>query len=237
MFKYDITAKTIKGAYRNANQDCILALSNSKNIICLAVFDGLGGLSNGEIASNVAKSYIESKLEDVSTLDEIKDDCVLWLKAINDLIYKRSKKESISMGTTAVLMFVKGDKYLVLNVGDSSLDFYNAKKDTFTSITNKHTTLQQAEDDGLPTEHISRNVLTSCLGAMPTIRIDIHFGDLVEGVYTVSSDGCWEFMEKKHLSTVWSTKDLVASDYLVEVAEDSGSRDNISVVALVARWS
>ena len=96
---------TDAGKVRNHNEDSLIVLENANHEYLLAVADGMGGHSAGEVASSIAISYLgKSFNETFLNMEKVK--AVNWLREsvldINELIfsYVKDHPESRGMGTT-----------------------------------------------------------------------------------------------------------------------------------------
>ena len=102
---------TDTGKVRDHNEDSLIVLENAKHEYLLAVADGMGGHSAGEVASSIAITHL-SKMFNDNFLNLEKVQAVNWLRdtviEINDLIFDYADKhpESKGMGTTLVVALV-----------------------------------------------------------------------------------------------------------------------------------
>ena len=116
---------TDPGKVRSHNEDSLTILRNENGDYLLAVADGMGGHSAGEVASSIAINHL-SKMFNANFLNLEKVQAVNWLRdtviEINDLIFDYVDKhpESKGMGTTLVVALVTKDYVLFGNIGDSS---------------------------------------------------------------------------------------------------------------------
>ena len=99
---------TDPGKVRDHNEDSVIIVKNQMGEILLAVADGMGGHSGGEIASSIAISHIGKRFGEISTVGT-KEDAISFIREMvseaNVLIYKYTEEhpESLGMGTTLVL--------------------------------------------------------------------------------------------------------------------------------------
>ena len=115
---------TDSGRVRDHNEDSVIIVKNEDNDYLMAVADGMGGHSAGEVASSIAISYLGKHFEE--TFKKMsKVDSVTWIREsineINTLIfeYEKTHPESKGMGTTLVLIILTKDYLLFGNIGDS----------------------------------------------------------------------------------------------------------------------
>lgn len=55
---------TDTGLVRDHNEDSVIVLTNSDNATLMAVADGMGGHSAGEVASSIAISYLGKRFSE-----------------------------------------------------------------------------------------------------------------------------------------------------------------------------
>ena len=133
---------TDAGKVRDHNEDSVIILKNSNNDYLMAIADGMGGHSAGEVASSIAISYLGDHFKE-SFLNMSKVDAVNWIRdavnEINTLIFQHEKThpESKGMGTTLVMAILTKEYLLFGNVGDSS--GFVMKDDTLHKVTYDHT--------------------------------------------------------------------------------------------------
>ena len=133
---------TDTGKVRSHNEDSLIVLENKDHEYLLAVADGMGGHSAGEVASSIAITHL-SKMFNDNFLNLEKVQAVNWLRdtviEINDLIFDYASKhpESKGMGTTLVVALVTSKYVLFGNIGDSS--GFVVKNDKLHKVTYDHT--------------------------------------------------------------------------------------------------
>jgi protein phosphatase len=116
---------------------------------------------------------------------------------------------------------------------------YRLRKDSFEQLTMDHSLLQELVDRGFYSAEeaqraTNKNYVTRALGVEPTVEVEVHELPVEAGDWLVlCSDGLTDMVEDEdiHLtiSTFGGNLDTVARQ-LVQLANDSGGRDNISVV-------
>ena len=116
---------TDAGKVRSHNEDSVIITKNQSGDYLMAVADGMGGHSAGEVASSITISHI-SKCFNESFCNMEKSKAVNWIREmateVNELIfsYANEHPESKGMGTTLVMAIVTKDYVLIGNIGDSS---------------------------------------------------------------------------------------------------------------------
>ena len=233
---------TDEGRIRSHNEDSVTIEKNENNEYLLAVADGMGGHSAGEIASSIAITYLSQSFKDnFNNLD--KDEAIKWLREsvneINRLIFKYADDhpESKGMGTTLVTAIVAKDYVLIGNIGDSS--GFVLKDDDLHKVTYDHTLVNLLVTAGELTEeeavnHPKKNVLMKALGANDPIDIDIFDCDKnIKGIF-LCSDGLTNMLEFDKIEHVLNSN-LLIEDKIVKLiakANNRGGTDNITIAYL-----
>lgn len=124
-----------KGNTRRENQDSIVFLQRkleNHQISLMAVCDGIGGLSCGEIASGMVVQGIREWFGYISEwltpeiingdilFSHLKDAAETW----NERVLEYRIANSIEMGTTMSLILVVDERYMIIQVGDSRIYSY-----------------------------------------------------------------------------------------------------------------
>jgi protein phosphatase len=241
-------ALTDVGVKRSHNEDCV-GINPSLGFAILA--DGMGGHNAGEIASSIAVDLIAQVLrERLPRLAEGRMDdetgfsgeSVLVRQAVgmaNNAILEASqyRPECAGMGTTVVAAVFYGDRLTAAHVGDSRM--YRLRGEKLTHVTEDHSLIQEQVRRGLLTADDARNssiknLVTRALGIEPDVEPDI-VEDIVrpEDIYLMCSDGLTDVVpdEAIRLTLIQYARHLgKAADQLVQLANDAGGPDNISVV-------
>jgi protein phosphatase len=145
-------------------------------------------------------------------------------------------KQAGNMGTTITSILVWGKYYVLAHVGDSRA--YLMRDEKLTQISEDHSFVGQMIRDGqLPPEayyvHPRRNVITRALGQFEEVQIDLTTRQFQTGdKLLLCSDGLWEMVRDEALEqTVREDGDLDrTAQTLIELANQNGGSDNISVV-------
>ena len=233
---------TDSGKVRAHNEDSVIITKNQSGDYLMAVADGMGGHSAGEIASSIVISHI-SKCFNESFCNMEKSKAVEWIremaKEVNELIfnYVEDHPESKGMGTTLVLAVVTTDYVLIGNIGDSS--GFVIKDNKLHKVTYDHTLVNLLIKAGELTEeeakdHPKKNVLMKALGANNPIDIDIYDCDMDISSILLCSDGLTSMLEVEQIEKVL-TSDQEIEDKVIKLIRKSNNRggmDNISIAYL-----
>ena len=234
---------TDAGKVRDHNEDSVIIIKNSDNEYLMAIADGMGGHSAGEVASSIAIGYLGKHFKE-TFIHLNKVSAINWIRdavdEINTLIFQHEKThpESKGMGTTLVLAVYTKDYLLFGNVGDSS--GFVLKDDELRKVTYDHTLVNLLVSAGELTKeeasvHPKKNVLMKALGAATTVEVDIFDCDMDITEILLSSDGLTNMLDKEQIEKVLLT-DLDVEDKvirLIQKANNRGGTDNISVAYLI----
>ncbi len=234
---------TDAGIVRKHNEDSVIIIKNAENDYLMAIADGMGGHSAGEVASSIAINYLEKHFK-ATFRNMSKIDAVNWIRdavnEINSLIfrYEKSHPESKGMGTTLVMAVLTKEYLLFGNVGDSS--GFVMKDAKLHKVTYDHTLVNLLVSAGELTKeeasvHPKKNVLMKALGASVEVDVDIFDCDMDISEILLSSDGLTGMLEREQIEKVLlgdgSVEDKVSK--LIQKANNRGGIDNISVAYLV----
>ncbi|MDO9176145.1 MAG: SpoIIE family protein phosphatase, partial [Actinomycetota bacterium] len=151
--------------------------------------------------------------------------------------------EHRGMGTTLTAMVVLADsssprRLALVNVGDSRT--YVMRGGRLRRVTIDHSYVQELVSTGHITEyearsHPRRNIVTRALGIEPHVRVDTWVMPFVLGDrYVLCSDGLVDEVDDDEIAAIvggLSSPQAVA-DALVELANEHGGRDNVTVVVV-----
>ncbi len=206
------------------------------------VADGMGGQDSGERASGLAAEIIPRAVRDrVDAGEEASRAVQQAIEEAHQAIVKEGQGQQSSrrMGTTAVLAVQEKDQVYVAGVGDSPA--YLVRGDKIEQLTVDHTVADALARNGTITADQARispwrNVLYKFLGcAEMTEGAEVRpFTPEPGDRLVLASDGLSGFISHDDLregARQFSDPQRWA-DYLVEVALQRGSRDNVTCVVV-----
>ena len=234
---------TDPGMVRDHNEDSVIIVKNDEGSHLMAIADGMGGHSAGEVASSIAINYLGEHFKE-SFRKMSKVDAVNWIRdvvdEINTLIfqYEKSHPESKGMGTTLVLAILTKEYLLFGNVGDSS--GFVMKDNNLHKVTYDHTLVNLLVSAGELTKeeasvHPKKIVLMKALGASTEVDVDIFDCDMDISEILLSSDGLTGMLDREGIEKVLLSDGTVEEkvERLIMKANNRGGTDNISVAYLV----
>ena len=244
----EIASCTDPGIVRSHNEDSVAA-DAAKGLVVLA--DGMGGYNAGEVASGMATTVITTelqhlleetppyKLEPASGAPYAEKLMREQIAKANTSIYQaaQSQPQYAGMGTTLVAAVFFDNKVTVAHIGDSRL--YRLRGETFEQLTRDHSLLQEQIDSGMITPEQAKfsqnkNLVTRALGIDPTVEPEIHCHPTQLGdIYLLCSDGLNDMVSDEDVGMTLQTLSAnlrLAAQQLVQMANDNGGRDNVSVI-------
>lgn len=231
-----INAFTDVGKVRLNNEDCF-AYGELENAVFIAVFDGMGGVNGGEVASDIAAKTIKNQIE-LSFSPKMKPAAIERMlisafTAANLKIKEHASENSLEgMGTTAVCALVKEGVAYIAYDGDSRAYVIN---DDIKQVTTDHTYLNELLRLGKITEEemlsdSRKNIITRALGVSEEIDVDVLSLDLDEGdMILLCSDGLTNCLNDSQILEICKTQDFEnISKVLIDKANENGGVDNIT---------
>jgi PPM family protein phosphatase len=244
----EIASHSDPGMVRSHNEDSI-ASDASRGLVVLA--DGMGGYNAGEVASGMATTVLVTELqhllEERSPHDiDPESGLPMAQRLLREQITKantsifqasQSQPQYAGMGTTLVVALFYDNRMTVAHIGDSRL--YRLRGDELEQITRDHSLLQEQIDSGMITPEQAKmsqnkNLVTRALGIDPTVEAEIHDYETQPGdIYLLCSDGLCDMVSDEDMGMVLQTLSSnlkLCAEHLVQMANDNGGRDNVSVI-------
>lgn len=246
--RIEFACVTDTGVVRKFNEDSI---ATDIEIGLMALADGMGGYMAGDVASALAISVVKEELASaLGDLESAENDTAqryqpqtLAVKRAaenaNRMILRVARKNSQceGMGTTLTLALFREDRISIAHVGDSRL--YRLRYDRLEQLTRDHSLLQGQVAAGLidsgdaKLSH-NRNLVTRALGKEETVEVDVREEDVLPGdIYLLCSDGLNDMVEDADIELALCELRAnlpLAANLLVQMANDNGGHDNVSVV-------
>ncbi len=239
-----VFAKTDIGRVRDMNQDYYYISNETDEIKIFILADGMGGYKGGEIASQLAtisaKSYIESNF---NKIEHTKEEILKLVKSAaeyaNMVVYEKSKeiKDLEGMGTTLEIVIIYQNRAYIGHVGDSRV--YRIRDQFMRKLTNDHSYVQKLVKDGKITkeeaeQHPKKNMLMKALGCTAFLEPDVMVkGFQKNDILLMCSDGLTNMVSNEEIYNIVKKDAYVATKDLVDLANENGGIDNITVIILV----
>jgi len=235
-----ICAISDTGLVREKNEDSYIIFECGGTFAVVA--DGMGGHNAGEVASFVAvqkiREYIESNIEK----DDIKNVLREAFETANEAVFEQAhtSHKYFSMGTTAVLAYIKDDRLYVVNVGDSRA--YLITENRISQITRDHSVVAELVRRGEITKieaenHPQKNMITKAIGTDFKVKPDIFEYEIeYNDIVILCSDGLYSMVSDEEILHIMLTERALQSrlEELKSLANERGGFDNITIIAAKA---
>ena len=242
--------RTHVGMKRAHNEDS-LRLFREENLFVVA--DGMGGHASGEVASQMSVETLAEFFRATSEDEEItwpfkmekgrkyeESRVITGIRLSNRRIYDSAARDTKlkGMGTTIVVTFFVNDTCYIGHVGDSRV--YRFRGSELTQLTEDHSLLNDyIKMRQLTPEEIEafphKNVIVRALGMKETVQVDV----MAErpqpaDIYLLCSDGLSGMVGDDEIGRILSKGGELDAlcDELIEVANDNGGTDNITVILI-----
>ncbi|SFC29217.1 protein phosphatase [Polaromonas sp. OV174] len=239
---YEICTQTHLGLLRENNEDVVEfdALSG----LCILA-DGMGGYNAGEVASGMAAAFIKSEMGRwlaqagrQASSREVRRAMEICVDNANHSIFNaaHSNRQYAGMGTTLVVGVFQDGRLMLGHIGDSRC--YRLRGREFQQITKDHSLLQEQLDAGLITPQqaqvsLNKNLVTRALGVEDTVLLEVNEYRVDAGdLYLMCSDGLSDMISDASIAAILLHPTPLEHKalMLVAAANESGGRDNISVL-------
>lgn len=217
--------------------------SFSENGIKAAVFDGVGGEDQGEVAS-----FLAAKTLDEQDKTFFRDGLERYLKSTNEMIKKVS--DGKPMGSTFIMLNIIRDVCWFSNVGDSR--GYVFRNHTLKKMTKDHNMVTQLMEEGILTKeqarnHPDRHAIYQYLGMDDEDELSLEpyehpaFAAKEGDYYLLCSDGLTDMVSEERIEEILDEnheKDTsfhevkMLTKLLVQEALEHGGRDNVTVILI-----
>lgn len=229
------------GLRRSMNQDSYgvfpensEAASSPKGQL-FVIADGIGGHVGGNTASEMAvkiiqEEYFKNDSEDIS------ESLLEAFQKANKLICDELSCSDpyLKMGTTCSALVLASQHGCIAHVGDSEI--FQIENDKILQLTQDHTIIAELMHRGAITEdeaqkHPEKRVLSRALGIEAEVQIDILENITLKGKqsFVLCTDGLSKVSHEEIKNVVLSKTPTEACRLLVQMANDRGGGDNVTV--------
>jgi type VI secretion system protein ImpM len=197
-----------------------------------AVADGLGGHSDGEVASRMVCDAL-TDFESNGAFDETIESAQQKMGEVNDHLLRIAERSVFTngSGSTVVMLLARGIRAAVLWAGDSRA--YRWRSGRLQRLSQDHSLA--AETDSPLAESIA-NVITRAVGLEPGLTLDV-YRDTVQPLdrFLLCSDGLTKVVPETLISEWMGEGDpQVAVEGLIRTTLEAGAPDNVTVLVVEA---
>lgn len=243
-----VAGLTDVGQVRRINEDTLLI---NEQLQLYVIADGMGGHGAGDVASQLAVQTLQSCLASEPVRDALANKDISDAQAtalvyqcivgVNERIYKENVNnghpDGSGMGTTLVGFIVLGNsqRAISFNIGDSRLyEYYNTN---LAQLTTDHTMYQEWEITGRVGPAPPRNIIMRAIGLFANVDIDMDILTINKGAtYLLCSDGLTDMLNDDQITDTLAQSDdpKALNETIVQMANEHGGKDNISVITMAS---
>jgi serine/threonine protein phosphatase PrpC len=248
-----VAARTDVGRVRPGNEDAYVASDltdggtstspawtglfkvGSRGVL-LAVSDGMGGLTAGEVASSIVVSSLQRALAAAPPGSPGRAEIAEAVESAHQKVWAEASARGVEMGATLTAIYLRGSIAYVAEVGDSRA--YIIRAGRITQLTKDQSYVQLLIDAGAvaPSEAQNlpeRHVILQAMGSQPHVSLALGRLELRQlDCLLLCSDGLTTKMSDEVMrDVILGSPDLPAArDRLIELANERGGEDNATVV-------
>ncbi|PPJ64606.1 PP2C family protein-serine/threonine phosphatase [Cuspidothrix issatschenkoi] len=221
-------------------------ISDRETILLAAIADGMGGMSQGELASQLAiKTVLETPIFfQNQTIEQYQE----WLENLFVQANETVSNQLKDGGTTLSVIFAISEQLIISHVGDSRI--YLLRQGQIKQLSQDHSLVamlvaseQITEAESL--EHPERNVLTKSIGTKrrlsdgyvqnlkqttPELSMQLEHEDII----LLCSDGVWDLVPKNELAEIFTPDQNLQNSVNLTINKvlERGASDNATLLAL-----
>lgn len=248
MLQIESAGLTDVGKRRAGNEDSLVV---DDMLGLYVVADGMGGHRAGEVASRLVvetihKCIAEYKNGDSAEAVEAADESLSGpanrilevIRRTNRVVFETAAEteDYQGMGSTVSLLYFDDRTIVAANVGDSPI--YLLHNGQIEQISEIHTLLE--EQRALDPENAAslgdryRHVLTRAIGVHDSVQVNVcEFPFFRDNAFVIGSDGLTDLVVAEEIRRVVESHSAEeACRHLVDLANERGGADNITVIVL-----
>ena len=210
-------ARSDPGRVREGNEDRYL-VREERGTALLAVADGVGGASGGEIAADAALNELGDRFFLSRAGATVADGLASAVREANVAVLSAAGSSGHrDAASTLVAAVIERDQAVIANLGDSRA--YLVREGEIRQLTEDHA-------------GIVRNAITRFVGDPRGVQPDVFVETLRPGDrLLLCSDGLTRHVTEEEIAATVRTRDVqTAANALVDLANARGGEDNITVI-------
>ena len=242
-FRFEVASLSDCGRVRTLNEDGV-AVDGERGFA--VVTDGMGGHRAGDLASRMALESITRRL-DATTRQEtvITPQWVSETVTIaNMAIHSTARRQQIhtGMGSTLAMAVCHQEQIILAHVGDSRI--YRLREGQLKLLTRDDAILNDQVEMGLisaadAADSHNHHFVTQALGMSDAVNVHLREESLRDDdVYLLCTDGLNDLVGETDITVIINalkTNLRLAAEHLVQLANDCGGYDNVTVALIRVR--
>ena len=221
------------GLVRSHNEDALL---DRPDIGLWVVADGMGGMTAGEVASQLIVTSLDQIEHPGGAADLLHE--VRWrVAAVNAELrtMAAARGPDVTIGSTIAGLIVHGGHFACFWVGDSRV--YRSRDGELDRLTRDHSLVQEMVDAGLllpekAEQHPHASVLQRAVGVDDAFRMDcVHARVMPGDIFLLCSDGLTRMVSDAELERQLEAGPIdAACDAMLALVLERGAKDNVTMI-------
>ncbi len=212
------------GLVRTVNQDAYLERSEAG---VWAVADGMGGHSDGEVASRMVCDALADFLPDAS-FEQAIGDAERRMQEVNAHLVRAASRthNAVRSGSTVVALLTRGSRCAIIWAGDSRA--YRWRDGRLEQLTRDHSLAEAVGG--------TSTAITRAVGGETELTLDVFRERMIAGDrFLLCSDGLTRSLSDAEIEAWMARGDIRgAVDGLIQATLDAGAPDNVTALVIEA---
>ena len=229
------SAVTHQGLVRTKNEDAFVELTKQRVWV---VADGMGGLSEGQFASQKVISIMQQRLSNQDPKHITTQTIMSALQEANTELFAYSEHSlaGAKLGATVAILLLTESHYYFIWAGDSR--GYLLRDAQLTQQTRDHSRANQLLDGGTitsaqATSHPSGHEVVRAIGVKSDVQLELCQGQLHRGdAFLLCSDGLNDALSDFEIEKELNSGHSNSAQALVQAVLLRGARDNVSCIVI-----